>query len=106
MKRVFRVVLDDSGSRYMAEIMNKLEQQYGAEEIETAELCESVTPQRPKGKWNFIGDQMFECSSCKRAYTQNQFEELRIYTTDDLLPKYCPNCGAEMSGGGEDGDSD
>lgn len=63
----------------------------------------SVTPQRPKGKWSFIGDQMLECSSCKRAYTQNQFEELRIYTTDDLLPKYCPNCGS-YNGGGEDGE--
>ena len=61
----------------------------------------SVTPQKPKGKWSFIGDQMLECSSCKRAYTQNQFEELRIYTTDDLLPKYCPNCGS-YNGGGED----
>lgn len=66
------------------------------------ETLPSVTPQRPKGKWNFIGDQMLECSSCKRAYTQTQFEELRIYTTDDLLPKYCPNCGAEMSEGVED----
>lgn len=61
----------------------------------------SVTPERPKGKWNFIGYQMFECSSCKSAYTQNQFEELKIYTTDDLLPKFCPNCGADMRGGAE-----
>lgn len=63
----------------------------------------SVYPERPKGKWNFIGDQMFECSSCKRAYTQNQFEELRIYTTDDLLPKFCPNCGS-YNGGNDNGD--
>ena len=61
----------------------------------------SVTPERPKGKWNFIGYQMFECSLCKSAYTQNQFEELRLYTTDDLLPKFCPNCGSH-NGGGED----
>ena len=69
-------------------------------------LCNlpSVTPQRPKGKWNFIGYQMFECSSCKSAYTQNQFEELRLYTTDDLLPKYCPNCGSH-NGGEENGNS-
>ena len=59
----------------------------------------SVTPERPKGKWNFIGYQMFECSSCKSAYTQNQFEELRLYTTDDLLPKFCPNCGSHNGGG-------
>lgn len=62
----------------------------------------SVTLERPKGKWNFIGDQMFECSSCKRTYTQNQFEELRIYTTDDLLLKFCPNCGAYMREGEEE----
>lgn len=65
----------------------------------------SVYPERPKGKWNFIGYQMFECPSCKSAYTQNQFEELRLYTTDDLLPKYCPNCGS-YNGGEEDEVSD
>lgn len=64
-----------------------------------------VIPQRKRGKWNFIGDQMFECSSCKRVYTQNQFEELRIYTTDDLLPKFCPNCSS-YNGGGADADCD
>lgn len=70
---------------------------------EKVRALSSVTPERPKGKWNFIGDQMFECSSCKRTYTQNQFEELRIYTTDDLLPKFCPNCGS-YNGGNDNGD--
>ena len=60
-----------------------------------------VTPERPKGEWDFIGYQMFECSSCRNVYTQNQFEAIKLYTTDDLLPKYCPNCGS-YNGGGED----
>ena len=67
--------------------------------INKAELKQIILRgSRPKGKWNFIGYQMFECSSCKSAYTQNQFEELRLYTTDDLLPKYCPNCGSHNGG--------
>lgn len=90
---------------YIAKLLSGYLYEEERERLEdfTAYIAEmpSVIPQRPNGKWNFIGDQMFECSSCKRAYTQNQFEELRIYTTDDLLPKYCPNCGS-YNGGGEE----
>lgn len=57
----------------------------------------SVTPERPKGKWTYIGNskvnglKICKCSVCeKRTYGSL---------------KYCPNCGAEMSGGSEDADS-
>lgn len=54
----------------------------------------SVTPERPKGKWietpveNDIVPVVFKCSECG----------MRVVNPY----KYCPNCGAEMSGGGED----
>lgn len=62
-----------------------------------------VQPQRKRGEWNFIGYQMFECSSCRNVYTQDQFEAIKLYTTDDLLPKCCPTCG---SYNGEDNKGD
>ena len=57
----------------------------------------SVTPQRPKGKWIYEMKVMnnpytYKCSVCK-GWEKDK-------------TKYCPNCGAEMSGGGEDADSD
>ena len=71
----------------------------------------SVTPQRPKGKWIKIqsGDKDFPesivCSRCKNENSHLDFDEHsepigKIFVTS----KYCPNCGAEMSGGGEDGE--
>lgn len=62
-----------------------------------------IQPQRKRGEWNFIGYQMFECSSCRNVYTQDQFEAIKLYTTDDLLPKCCPTCG---SYNGEDNKGD
>ena len=55
----------------------------------------SVTPQRPKGKWIYEMKVMYnpytyKCSVCK-GWEKDK-------------TKYCPNCGAEMSGGGEDGE--
>lgn len=59
----------------------------------------SVTPQKPKGKWIDVNDdshgwgayRCHVCSECKDYYTTSAYEM-----------KYCPNCGAEMSGGGEE----
>lgn len=55
-------------------------------------------PKRKTGKWNFIGDNMFECTSCGVAYTTMQLNGLRNYDTDPYAPKFCPNCGADMRG--------
>ena len=61
------------------------------------EALPPVTPQRPKGKWIYTGDYitdgMLKCSEC--GFEHDVSERF----------SYCPNCGAEMSGGGEDGDS-
>ena len=51
---------------------------------------------KKKGRWNFIGDQMFECTKCGVCYTQSQFNQMRVRITDSVLPNFCPNCGADM----------
>ena len=55
----------------------------------------SAQPERKTGKWNFIGDNMFECTSCGVVYTTRQLNGLRNYDTDPYAPKFCPNCGAD-----------
>ena len=55
-------------------------------------------PERKKGKWSFIGDNMFECTCCGTPYTTQQLNGLRNYNTDPYAPKFCPNCGADMRG--------
>ena len=53
---------------------------------------QSVTPERPKGKWLHIykSDIACECSVC----------HIQMPITEYF--HYCPNCGSNMSGGGED----
>lgn len=51
-----------------------------------------------KGKWSFIGDNMFECTCCGTPYTTQQLNGLRNYNTVPYAPKFCPNCGADMRG--------
>ena len=57
--------------------------------------------ERKTGKWNFIGNQMFECSECGTCYTQSQFHQMRVRISDPEFPKFCPNCGASMMEGEE-----
>lgn len=68
----------------------------------------SGTPQPKVGRWDFTGNQMFQCTSCGEPYTQDQLESLRNYTYEPQFPKYCPSCGsyngAKMEV--EDADSD
>ena len=56
----------------------------------------SAKHEQNPGKWNFIGDNMFECTNCKVVYTTNQLNSLRNYDTDPYAPRFCPNCGAKM----------
>ena len=58
----------------------------------------TVETERKMGEWNFIGDQMFECSECGTYYTQSQFHQMRVRISDTEFPKFCPNCGADMRG--------
>ena len=63
---------------------------------ENFEKMRPVEPELKRGKWNFIGDQMFECTECGVCYTQNQFHQMRVRITDPEFPNFCPNCGADM----------
>ena len=123
MTRKYIITADDSIKGFDEEIA-KLEREWGAEEIEPSEdavsresvlklakkgilvsndnykcvvnaikSLPSVTPQGPKGKWIHKMQVMnnpytYKCSVCK-GWEKDK-------------TKYCPNCGAEMSGGGED----
>lgn len=68
----------------------------------------SVTPQRPKGKWIEVDVRnchaTLKCSVCDRVITPTfTFGEYSYEDIKTFYP-YC-HCGAEMSGGGEDEDS-
>ena len=56
----------------------------------------TIEPERKTGKWNFIGDNMFECTCCGIAYTAQQFGSLKNHANDKRFPRFCPNCGAKM----------
>ena len=51
-----------------------------------------------KGHWNFVGDNLFECTCCGKMYTTQQLNGLRVYDKDPYCPFFCPNCGADMRG--------
>lgn len=51
-----------------------------------------------KGHWNFVGDNLFECTCCGKIYTTQQLNGLRVYDKDPYCPFFCPNCGADMRG--------
>lgn len=89
---------------------------YTDEEIDKAQAVEQAyvdkmvelavkETERPKGKWIFHKpfddghkncNECIECSQCHTWFGHDCYEKT----------SYCPNCGAEMSGGGEDEDSD
>ena len=56
----------------------------------------SAEPEQKKGKWDFVGDNMFKCTCCGVLYTTHQLNILRNYDTDPYAPYYCPHCGADM----------
>ena len=64
--------------------------------LEEIKAIPSAQPEWKKGKWNYIGDNMFKCTCCGVLYTAHQLNGLRNYDTDPYVPYFCPNCGAEM----------
>lgn len=64
--------------------------------VDEIENLPSAEPERKKGKWNFIGDNMFECTHCRVVYTTQQLNGLRNYAEDPYAPRFCPNCGTRM----------
>lgn len=65
------------------------------------EECEDVEPQRKKGKWFKHEDRAcWYCSECNEVnyYAYVWDNDTGEYVFQD---HYCPNCGAEMTGGDE-----
>lgn len=62
----------------------------------------TIEPEPKTGEWNFDGNQMFECTNCGVAYTEYQFERMRVRCDDPKLPKFCPNCGSYNGGDSDD----
>ena len=46
-----------------------------------------------RGKWDFIGHQLFKCTNCTKIYTQKQLEDIGENWD---FPDFCPKCGADM----------
>lgn len=64
----------------------------------TTKIKSLPSEERKKGKWDFVGDQVFVCTECGACYSQSQFEYLRTRKSDPEFPYFCPNCGADMRG--------
>jgi rubrerythrin len=97
--------------RKIIETTKPVTPKYTDEEIDKAQAVEQAyvdkmvelavkETKRPKGKWievlehrdEFGSTWHYECSECGA----------RSYKGFTPLERYCPNCGAEMSGGGKD----
>lgn len=62
----------------------------------------SAQPEPKTGEWNFDGNRMYECTNCGVAYTEYQFEKMRVRYNDPKFPKFCPNCGSYNGGDSDD----
>lgn len=83
--------LRDGWNYYGGEYESAMYQAYDIS-VDTVDEQPTVQPQRKKGKWIEIeidaGEFIYKCTKCG----------MRVINPY----KYCPNCGAEMSGGGEE----
>jgi hypothetical protein len=61
-------------------------------------IIESLPSAEKTGKWNFVGDNLFQCTHCGVMYTTDQLNVWRNNSSDPYAPKWCPHCGAKMSG--------
>jgi hypothetical protein len=59
-------------------------------------MLPSVEPQRKKGKWRHY-EGYLTCSECGTEYD----DDIMTHCCDDV-PKFCPNCGADMRGKNDD----
>ena len=57
----------------------------------------SAEPER-RGRWDFIGDQMLQCSECGHVFTQEFLEGWRESVHEPLFPPHCPSCGSYNGG--------
>lgn len=52
--------------------------------------------QRPHGKWEFVGDNLFKCTNCGYIANGDYLRDWKAYTYDSEFPTACPKCGADM----------
>lgn len=62
--------------------------------------CQHYAEER-HGRWINEGDGDWRCSVCRRLYTFDDYGD--IDPKEDCGCNYCPNCGAKMDGGNDDG---
>ena len=53
-------------------------------------------PQEKHGEWEFVGDNLYMCTSCGYTANANWLREWAQHTFDYVFPTACPNCGALM----------
>ena len=59
-------------------------------------IDEAQTVERPHGKWEFIGDNLFRCTACGYIADADYLRKWKQYTYDDEYPTACLKCGADM----------
>ncbi len=48
------------------------------------------------GTWDFVGDNLYQCSKCGYVATSDWLHKWQSFTSDPYFPKACPNCGVKM----------
>ena len=97
-KTLFQQPEDDTISRQTAidAIMSlfgfNAEDEYGSALTETLNGLPSAQPERKTGKWRHY-EGYLSCSECGTEYD----DDIMTHCCDDV-PKFCPNCGADMRG--------
>lgn len=54
---------------------------------------------RPRGEWEFIGENLFMCTKCSYIADADYLRKWSMHTFDSEFPDFCPNCGADMREG-------
>ena len=60
--------------------------------VQSGEIAVSLDDLRPKGRWEPVDARYSRCTNCKK--------ERNVRT--QIAWTFCPSCGADMRGGGED----
>jgi hypothetical protein len=105
MANEVRLIDANALEKRMEERLNSLRKEYGnydhytdgfEEGCEAVEYAETLDPVifRPKGRWKSLGCGEFVCECC---WSHVEYESRKCGHN------YCPNCGAKMERGSEDG---
>lgn len=70
----------------------------GVEAAMKAVSSAPIIDPRPKGEWDLIYDNIFQCTHCGKLYTAHRMDGLGNLNTNPLPPNYCPDCGAYNGG--------